>query len=387
MQTSLGKLFDQKERAGAGSSDASWPWKERLDILLDVCDGMQQMHSKKFIHRDLKPDNILLNDDMSAKIADLGMARTNRGFDPARIASLAQRRARDARQQKIEWTGTAGTPIYFSPEAIREYRFAQQQQREASTDSTSSRGTPRAHLSIRSVGGATASGGGNSGGGNSGGGGGNDDSGGRRKPIGAWHAMDVFAFSLIAWETLVVKRPWQSMGVHEVWDHVAKGHRPLIWGQDAANAPPGYVELVRRMWAQDPVVRPTFAEVAEALRRMAARLEAPPSPGAEKEQEQEAAPESSPARASAAQQSSPRREANVAIHPNLSGGGSWAQMRWTPPAAMLASSCPPPPLSPQRRASYGSIDSENSDRRMFGTDRRLDASPGRPGGTSMMNFV
>ncbi|XP_077230597.1 receptor protein kinase TMK1-like [Tasmannia lanceolata] len=53
-------------------------WKKRLSIALDVARGVEYLHSlarESFIHRDLKPTNILLGDDMKAKVADFGLVR------------------------------------------------------------------------------------------------------------------------------------------------------------------------------------------------------------------------------------------------------------------------------------------------------------------------
>ncbi|KAF5763526.1 putative protein kinase RLK-Pelle-LRR-IX family [Helianthus annuus] len=53
-------------------------WRQRLMIALDVARGVEYLHclaQQSFIHRDLKPCNILLGDDMRAKVADFGLAR------------------------------------------------------------------------------------------------------------------------------------------------------------------------------------------------------------------------------------------------------------------------------------------------------------------------
>ncbi|XP_040206724.1 interferon-induced, double-stranded RNA-activated protein kinase-like isoform X2 [Rana temporaria] len=44
-----------------------------LDIFQQIVDGVAYIHSKKLIHRDLKPPNILFAEDMVVKIADFGL--------------------------------------------------------------------------------------------------------------------------------------------------------------------------------------------------------------------------------------------------------------------------------------------------------------------------
>ena len=70
---------------------------ETLNIGLDICRGLQAAHAQKIIHRDIKPQNILLTTDKQVKIADFGIAR---------ILSDATEYAQTV----------AGTPRYMAPE-------------------------------------------------------------------------------------------------------------------------------------------------------------------------------------------------------------------------------------------------------------------------------
>ena len=51
----------------------------QYQILLDIAEGLKFIHFKKIMHRDIKPDNILIckesDDSLIAKITDLGEAR------------------------------------------------------------------------------------------------------------------------------------------------------------------------------------------------------------------------------------------------------------------------------------------------------------------------
>jgi serine/threonine protein kinase len=48
---------------------------EALAILLEVCDGLAYAHARGFVHRDVKPGNILLDRQGRAKVADFGLAK------------------------------------------------------------------------------------------------------------------------------------------------------------------------------------------------------------------------------------------------------------------------------------------------------------------------
>lgn len=69
--------------AGSKSNDkATLSWNQRYNIIEGIARGLLYLHRDsrlKIIHRDLKTSNILLDEDMNAKISDFGMARIFRG--------------------------------------------------------------------------------------------------------------------------------------------------------------------------------------------------------------------------------------------------------------------------------------------------------------------
>lgn len=78
------------------------PVPDAIRVLQDIVEGIAHAHSKGVIHRDLKPDNILVSKLGEVKIADFGIAR-----------SIWQ-------DHGLTKTGGAvGTPYYMAPEQLR----------------------------------------------------------------------------------------------------------------------------------------------------------------------------------------------------------------------------------------------------------------------------
>ncbi|HVV83390.1 MAG TPA: serine/threonine-protein kinase, partial [Kofleriaceae bacterium] len=53
-------------------------WQETLRLLVDAGRGLAAAHRAGLLHRDVKPDNILVGDDGRARIVDFGLARADR---------------------------------------------------------------------------------------------------------------------------------------------------------------------------------------------------------------------------------------------------------------------------------------------------------------------
>lgn len=77
--------------------------KEAIEIVRQVADALAHAHERGFIHRDVKPKNIMLTNERVAKLADMGLARE----------------ASDVESAMAEAGRAYGTPYYISPEQIR----------------------------------------------------------------------------------------------------------------------------------------------------------------------------------------------------------------------------------------------------------------------------
>ncbi len=83
------------------SDDGPVPPIRALEIMRQVCEGLAYAHDQGIIHRDIKPDNIMVLEDGGAKLMDFG------------LASIVH-------ETGVTQTGTAlGTFPYMSPEQAR----------------------------------------------------------------------------------------------------------------------------------------------------------------------------------------------------------------------------------------------------------------------------
>ncbi len=92
---SLDKLLWRKNK----DKPIKLSWSMKMGILNDVASGMVFIHSRGFIHRDLKSPNILIGDSNRAKVGDFGLARA-------------------VDKSSSTMTDKQGTPLWMAPEVI-----------------------------------------------------------------------------------------------------------------------------------------------------------------------------------------------------------------------------------------------------------------------------
>jgi eukaryotic-like serine/threonine-protein kinase len=90
---SIGQRIEQR---------GAYPEAEAIRLIGQVCDGLQRAHKQGLVHRDVKPDNILVTRDGIAKLTDLGLVKEVEG------------------DLNLTRTGRGlGTPHYMAPEQFR----------------------------------------------------------------------------------------------------------------------------------------------------------------------------------------------------------------------------------------------------------------------------
>lgn len=93
----LGKMLRREHRL---------PVPKAVDFAVQISDILVYLHDRNVVHRDLKPDNVMIVTDGRVKLIDFGIAM-------------------DAALRKITWGGLSqpvGTPDYMSPEQIKGHR-------------------------------------------------------------------------------------------------------------------------------------------------------------------------------------------------------------------------------------------------------------------------
>ena len=93
----LSKIQEQKNK--------NIPFEEKkiVDWVIEICEGLEYIHEKNIIIRDLKPQNIFLTKDEHIKLGEFGIDKVL--------------------DTKYQACNKIGTPTYFSPEIIEDKPF------------------------------------------------------------------------------------------------------------------------------------------------------------------------------------------------------------------------------------------------------------------------
>jgi eukaryotic-like serine/threonine-protein kinase len=85
---------------------------EVVDLALQVCGGLEHAHAAGLVHRDIKPQNLLVRADGTVKIADFGIARAAETTRMTQAGSVVGTAAYLAPEQALGEEVTAAADIY-----------------------------------------------------------------------------------------------------------------------------------------------------------------------------------------------------------------------------------------------------------------------------------
>jgi tetratricopeptide (TPR) repeat protein len=128
-----GQVFMAMEHLAGGTlkswlADKKRSWREVLAMFAEVGRGLAGAHAERLIHRDFKPDNVLLDKNGVPKVVDFGLVRLSADADATASAALAETvdanepaplSSPEANADLTRTGALTGTPAYMAPEQFR----------------------------------------------------------------------------------------------------------------------------------------------------------------------------------------------------------------------------------------------------------------------------
>ncbi len=93
-------------------------WREILSIYLRAARGLAQAHAAGIVHRDFKPDNVMVGDDGAVRVTDFGLARATREVSAESDGGPVDFEAMTVDASLTRSGAIVGTPVYMAPEQL-----------------------------------------------------------------------------------------------------------------------------------------------------------------------------------------------------------------------------------------------------------------------------
>ena len=100
------------------------PWREVVDVFVQAGRGLAAAHAADIVHRDFKPDNVMIGRDGRIRVLDFGLARADatsmssgpRAFEVHELEDLLAQQNTSLDQSLTARGMIVGTPAYMAPE-------------------------------------------------------------------------------------------------------------------------------------------------------------------------------------------------------------------------------------------------------------------------------
>ena len=117
----LAMEFVDGKTLGAWLKERPQPWQDVLAIMRRAGEGLAAAHAAGLVHRDFKPDNVLIDSENRVRVVDFGLARADGGSGlyarPDTYEAITAKPGNSMLDMRITRTGgMTGTPAYMAPE-------------------------------------------------------------------------------------------------------------------------------------------------------------------------------------------------------------------------------------------------------------------------------
>eukprot|EP00935_MAST-01C_sp_MAST-1C-sp1_P000773 g773.t1 len=221
-----------------------------FDLSLGISRALQFFHARQFVHRDLKPDNVLLDEKGVAKLCDFGLSRVIDSSTQANTMTAGVGTPAFMAIELIVGDMSPSTPSWGQGRGAKAQTKAQPGGRVGQLSNRSPSLQSEDDVSVNVSGAARPAG---------------DGLGGINIDASS-HAgtkVDVFSFGVMLWVLWTQSMPYLDLKLtpFTLMNKVVGGLRPEL----PDDSPRRLAQLMERCWAHNPADRPAFSEITTEL--------------------------------------------------------------------------------------------------------------------------
>ena len=212
---------------GRASGGSNLPTALACRIARETASGLAFLHTRGYVHRDIKSTNVLLDDQCHAKVADFGMATLCRSTGNAGGAGGAA--DGNVSTASSGQSGPAGTLRWMAPEVALAIDVDLPGTSNENGDGIRSCPQPPMHCE-------------------------------KIAPVGP--ASDVYSFGVLLWEILHEQLPFPDVSAYDAMRLAVRGERPSL---RLAGERTRFAPVITTCWDHSPACRPAMAAVVQSL--------------------------------------------------------------------------------------------------------------------------